>query len=409
MSERDADYLIIGGGPAGTYAADAIRRRDRVGSIVIATNEPHLLYIRPSLAFYMRGLIQRDQLFQKKIDFYNKNSIELITEKKVIRISAAGKKAFLEDGDIFSYKKLLIATGGRPKRWQIPGADLDGVYYLRTLNDAEGMMNRMRSSKKAIVVGGGFLGMDLNQTFAMAGLNVVNIIRDKVFWSHFLDEDGGRLVERILKENGVNLITADEVVEVLGNKTVTGIRTSRGKQIDADIVGVGIGIGLNLDLLDKKEVEINSGIIVDDHLRSSSPDLFAAGDVAEFYDPIMEKRHIMGNWSNAMAHGKSAGANMAGEDVAINVVSLYQIDIWGRSLIAMGDTSVSDGTKVFIRDQRDQYKYGRIFVRDGVIKGAILIDLKELEGPLSRLIKEKKEIKNPEVLSDPAFDLKKLL
>ena len=409
MSKNYIDYLIIGGGPAGTNAAEAIRRRDRVGSIAIVTNEPHPLYIRPSLAFYMRGLIQRDQLFQKKIDFYNKNSIELITEKKVIRISAAGKKAFLEDGGIISYKKLLIATGGRPRRWQIPGADLEGVCYLRTLNDAEAMMNRMRSSKKAIVVGGGFLGMDLNQTFRISGLEVVNIIREKVFWSHFLDEDGGRLIERMLKENGVNLIPEDEVVEVLGNKTVTGIRTTGGKQIDSDIVGVGIGIGLNLDLLDKKEVEINRGIIVDDHLRSSSPDLFAAGDVAEFYDPIMDKCHLMGNWSNAMAHGKVAGANMAGEDVAINVVSSYQIDIWGRSLIAMGDTTMTEGTKVFIRDQRDQYKYGRVFARDGVIKGAILIDFKDMEGPLSKLIKEKREIKNPDLLSDPAYDLKGLL
>jgi NAD(P)H-nitrite reductase large subunit len=409
MSERYLDYLIIGGGPAGTNAAEAIRRRDRVGSIAIVTNESHPLYIRPSLAFYMRGLIQRDQLFQKKIDFYTKNSIELITDKKVIRVSAADKKAFLEDEDIFSYKKLLIATGGRPRRWQIPGAGLEGVYYLRTLNDAEAMMNRMRSSKKAIVIGGGFLGMDLNQTFRISGLEVVNIIREKVFWSHFLDENGGRLIERILRENGIDLISEDEVVEVLGNKTVTGIRTAGGKQIDSDIVGVGIGIGLNLDLLDKKEVEIKRGIIVDDHLRSSSPDLFAAGDVAEFNDPIMEKRHIMGNWSNAMAHGKVAGANMAGEDVSINVVSSYQIDIWGRRLTAMGDTAMAEGTRVFIRDQRDQYKYGRIFVRDGVIKGAILIDLKDLEGPLSTLIKEKREIKNLELLSDPAFDLKGLL
>ncbi len=409
MPERSLDYLIVGGGPAGTGAAEAIRRRDKDGSIAIVTNEPHPLYLRPSLAFYMRGLIQRDQLFQKKTDFYTKNSIELITEKMVTRISAAGKKAILEDGSIISCKKLLIATGGRPKRWQIPGADLDGVYYLRTLNDAEGIMKRMRTSRRAIVIGGGFLGMDLNQTFRIAGLEVVNIIRDKVFWSHFLDDNGGRLIERILKENGVDLIPEDEVVEVLGNKTVTGIRTTGGKQIDSDIVGVGIGIGLNLDLLDNKEVEINRGIIVDDHLKSSLPDLFAAGDVAEFYDPIMEKRHIMGNWSNAMAHGKVAGANMAGEDVAINVVSSYQIDIWGKSLIAMGDTAASDDTRIFIRDQRDQYKYGRIFVRDGVIKGAILIDLKDLEPPLTKLIKEKREVKNPELLSDPVFDIKKLI
>ncbi len=408
MSERSLDYLIIGGGPAGTYAAEAIRRRDRVGSIAIVTNESHPLYIRPSLAFYMRSLIQRDQLFQKKIDFYNKNSIELITGKKVIRISAAGKKAFLEDKDIFSYKKLLIATGGRPRRWQIPGAGLEGVYYLRTLNDAEAMMNRMRSSKRAIVAGGGFLGMDLNQTFRISGLEVVNIIREKVFWSHFLDENGGRLVERILKENRVEMIPEDEVVEVLGNTAVSGIKTSRGRQIDAEIVGVGIGIELNLDLLDKKEVAINRGIIVDDHLRSNSPDLFAAGDVAEFYDPVMERRHIMGNWSNAMAHGKVAGANMTGEDVAINVVSSYQIDIWGKSLIAMGDTNMAEGIRVFIRDQRDQDKYGRIFAKNDIIKGAILIDLKELEGPLSRLIKEKREVSNLERLSDPGFDLKNL-
>lgn len=409
MSKSYVDYLIIGGGPAGTSAAEAIRRRDKGGSVAIVTDEPHPLYIRPSLAFYMRNKIQRDQLFQKKIEFYNKNSIELITEKRVAKISAVGKKAYLEDGGFISYKRLLIATGGRPRRWQIPGAGIEGVYYLRTLNDAEAMMKRMMSSRRGVVIGGGFLGMDLNQTFRIAGLDVVNIIREKVFWSHFLDEDGGRLIERILKENSIDLIPEDEVIEVLGSTIVTGIKTKSGKQIDAQIVGVGIGIELNLDLLDKKEVGINRGIMVDDHLRSSAPDLFAAGDVAEFYDPVMEKRHIMGNWSNAMAHGKVAGANMAGEDVAINVVSSYQIDIWGRRLTAVGDTAMAEGTRVFIRDQRDQYKYGRIFVRGNVIKGAILIDLKDLEGPLSTLIKEKREIKNSEVLSNPAFDLKGLL
>lgn len=409
MSERSVDYLIIGGGPAGTSAAEAIRRRDKGGSVAIVTDEPHPLYIRPSLAFYMRNKIQRDQLFQKKIEFYNKNSIELITEKKVAKISAAGKKAYLEDGGFISFKKLLVATGGRPRRWQIPGADLEGVCYLRTLNDAEAMMNRMRSSKKAIVVGGGFLGMDLNQTFRIAGLDVVNIIREKVFWSRFLDEDGGRLIEKILKENGIRMIPEDEVTEVLGNSSVTGVRTKSGKMVDAQIIGVGIGIELNLDLLDKNEISIGKGVIVDDHLRSSSPDLFAAGDIAEFYDLVMEKRHIMGNWSNALAHGRVAGANMAGEDKVLEVVSSYQIDIWGKSLIAMGDTAMAENTKVFIRDHRDQYKYGRIFVRNSIIKGAILIDLKDMEGPLSTLIKEKREVKGPERLSDPAFDLKGLL
>lgn len=212
-SMKQVDYLIAGGGVAGTTSAEFIRLKDKSGSIVIVMEEPEILYSRVMLPHYLRDQITFERLYVRNKEQYDQNSIGLILNTRVDKIDTQNKKITLSNGEEIVYKKLLLATGGKVNKLQIPGADLEGVNYLRTIENVKNVKAWMGKSKKAAVVGSGFIGIEFAQSFKKAGIETTAIIREPYFWSTVVGENSGKLINQILEKNGVKIIANAEVKE----------------------------------------------------------------------------------------------------------------------------------------------------------------------------------------------------
>jgi len=408
------DYLIIGGGIAGTTAAEFIRINDSSGSITIITEEPDRLYSRVMLPHYLRDMVPYDRLYVRKLEQYQEKNIELFTNSRARRIDTENKKVILESGEEIEYGKLLIASGGKVNKLKIPGAELPGVAYLRTITDVKNVKDLMDKAKNGVVVGGGFIGIEYAQSFVKAGLKTTCIVREPYFWSLVVGENSGRFINKILEDNGVRVITDSEVAEFVGGETLGTVKLSDGKEIQSEVAGIGVGIHMDLEYLKDSGLKINKGVITNEYLETEIQDVWSAGDTAEFRDVIFNKHHQMGNWSSAAAQGKIAGQNMAvgfgppagGSREIFETVSAYTISIFDRTFTFLGDPVPDENTELIERGSVDEGKLGRIHVRNNQIVGASLINLPADRQALTNLIKNRVKIETrKEKLADLKFNL----
>lgn len=412
------NYLIIGGGIAGTTTAEFIRMHDSYGSISIVMEEPELLYSRVLLPHFLRDQISFERLYIRKEEHYREKNIELIKGTKVNKLNTQNSSVELDNGKIIEYGKLLVASGGKVNKLDIPGKDLNGVTYLRTVEDVKAIKNLMRSAKKAAVIGGGFIGIEFAQSFVKAGLDTTCFILEPYFWQHVVGENMGKLLSNILEKNRVKIIPEAEVSEFLGSKSLEKVRTKKGSEIEANIAGVGIGIHMNLDHLKDSDLKLNKGVIANEFLETNVENVWAAGDIAEFNDTLFDKHHLLGNWSNAAAQGKVAGPNTVvgwgppagGEREKFETVSAYTIGIFDNSFTFMGDPTADETTRLIERGSWEENKLGRIHIRNGIITGAALLNLPADRRPIENLIKNGVNIEaSKDRLADSSFDLNKLL
>lgn len=403
-------YLIIGGGIAGTTAAETIRRNDPEGSITIITEEDERLYSRIMLPDYLRDENTYEQIFLRKNEDYQNKKIDLILKKRVDRVNALSRTVHLVTGEEIQGEKLLIATGGKVNRLKISGGELSGVTYLRTNHDAKIIKELMSQAKDAVVVGGGFIGIEYSQTFVKHKLKTTALIREKYFWENIVGENSGRLLSQILLEHGVVVLAGSQTEEFLGKGYLSGVKLSDEREIPAQIAGVGVGIHLDLDYLEGSGLKINKGVVTNEYLETSVPNVWAAGDIAEFHDVLFNKGHTLGNWTNASAQGRLAGQNMSGEKQVFETLSAYSIDIFDVNFSFLGDPVADETTEIIERGSVENKKLSRLLLRDDVIVGASLINLPTEKGAVNNLIKNKIRItpgKNK--LADLSFDLNSLL
>lgn len=400
------DFLIIGGGIAGTTAAEEIRFKDPNASITLLTEEDERLYSRVLLPHYLRNENTLETLFLRKKEVYQQKNIELLTSVKALRIEPETKTVTTSDGQTFSYDKLLIATGGKANKLLIPGGDLPEIVYLRTLEDAKKIKEIMAKSKTAVVLGGGFIGIDLIQSFIKNGLQTTAIIRENFFWENMVGENSGKFLSQLLANNGVEIITKTQVTEFSGTAKLEGVKIDKSSLIKCDIAGLGIGIHLDLDYLKDSGLATKKGIVTNEYLETSIPGVWAAGDIAEFYDPIFKKYHTLGNWANSSSQGRTAGINMSGEKQAFETTGMYSVNIFNTNLAFLGDPVVDENTELIERGSVADGKLGRLLIRDGVIAGVSLINLPIDRSALTSLIRNKTKITAAKSkLSDLSFDL----
>ena len=403
------DYLILGAGIAGTRAAEAIRNNNPKSSIAIFTDEKYPLYSRILLPQYLRNQIPREKLFLRKLEDYQSKNIGLFFGKTASKVDDKARKVIFTDQTEVEFKKLLIATGGSLNKWQVKGSETENVLMFRTIDDADKIKKVMSQSQNGVVVGGGFIGIELSESFVINKIKTTFLIREPWFWEMFLDKESGELIQDILSKNGVEISTNEEVVEVLGkNGKVSGVKTNKGREFPADIIGVGIGISPDMNMLTGSGIEINRGIVVNEYLETTTPGIFAAGDIAEFHDVIFNRHHQLGNWANASTQGNVVGANMSGQKTIFQTVSAYTITLFSNTFTMIGETDPKQAEKIIIRGSSKDRKLGRIFLSQNKIIGATLINLAFEQSILTSLIREKKEIGEPEKLADLEFELKNL-
>ncbi len=306
-------YVIIGTGVAGIAAAEAIREADPQGHILLIGDEPEGYYSRPGLAYYLTGEIPEKQLFPFRGEDFRRLRVTLWHDR-VLAIDPQGHRLKLQRrNEVLRYDRLLIATGSTAVRPDLPGVDLQGVVKLDTLADARRIRQLARKAKAAVVMGGGITALEIVEGLLQHKVQVHYLLRGDRYWRRVLDEQESRIVERRLEEHGVRLHYRTQAAAIMGRRgRVTGVRTTDGRVIPAQMVAIAVGVRPNVMLARRAGLRTDRGILVDEYLRTSDEDIFAAGDVAQVYDPRVGQAVLDVLWPIARRQGQAAGYNMAG-------------------------------------------------------------------------------------------------
>jgi NAD(P)H-nitrite reductase large subunit len=321
-------HVIVGTGIAGYTAAETLRTLDPAAEITLVSDDPYGFYSRPGLAYYLTGEIPEKQLFL----FSKKGKLNLEVEHVkglVTRIDPSAHTINLNTSGLIAYDRLLLATGASGVPLDVPGATLQGLVKLDDLEDTRKILSMVRGTKTAVVVGGGVVGIELVEGLVARGVKVHYLLRGDWFWSNVLGENESGMIERPLAHDEVTLHHQTEIVEILGKRgKVTGVRTSTGKVLPCDMVAVGIGVKARMDLAQAAGLKTDRGILVNDYLETSAADIYAAGDVAQIFDPNSGRYSIDNLWYPGRKQGRIAAFNMTGQKesyrrtVATNVLLL---------------------------------------------------------------------------------------
>jgi 3-phenylpropionate/trans-cinnamate dioxygenase ferredoxin reductase component len=338
-------YVIIGMGPAGIAAAEAIRNQDASGDVLFISDDPHGYYSRPGLAYYLTGEIPEAMLFPwSDRDF--KRIETRILHARAVRIDPSTHQVLLHNGQKIIYDRLLIATGAKAAPLKATGSDLEGVFKLDNLEDARHILKLARKSRTAVVVGGGITALEIVEALVSRGIKTHYFLRGDRYWSNVLDETESKIVEQRLQEEGVVIHYHTELGEILGKKgKIAGVRTKDGRQIPCDMLGFAIGIAPRYSLAEISGIRTDRGILVSDCLETSAPDIYAAGDVAQVFDPLTGQSVLDSLWHPAREQGRTAGLNMAGQaasyykPIAFNVTRLASLTTTIIGAVGRGDDS----------------------------------------------------------------------
>ncbi len=405
------DFLIVGGSASGTTAAEVIRSIKPESSISIISDEQHEQYSRVLIPHYIRHKVNRDQVFLKKPEWYQEKKIDLVKGVKAQSLKPSRHELTASNGEVYQYKKLLISIGGYVIALSVPGIGLGNVLYMRTIEDADKIINSAKQSKRAVIIGGGFIGLEFCSCLKLNGvLDITVLVREPYYWSVKLDEASSKVLVGVLERNGIKILTNEEADHFEASAVVT----KSSKRFEADIVGVGIGIKSDLSWLDGTGIDINRAIVTNEYLETNVQDVYAAGDCAEFKDVIFGRQHIIGNWANATSQGNAVGKNMSGVKTVFETASSYSINFFDGACSFIGVTEPEFADEVISRGSVEAGKMARIFIKiiGGVMRivGATVINDPMEVGPLTMAVKNKTDVASKkESIADPNFDLSKLL
>src|SRR3989344_5856455 len=286
----DAKYVIIGGGIAGTAAAETLRKAEPTARIIIVSDEPYRLYSRVLLTkpnFFLEK-IPFERIFLKDEKWYQDQRIELWRGRRAVKIDTKEKVVDLDNGEQLRYEKLLLAVGGSPRKLPVPGADKQGVHYLRTIDETKQIIEKVKHAKRGVAIGGGIIGFEMAEMMELAGMKATFIIEKPHYRIGVLGEDAAKAVEVAMEEKGVRILREKETVEILGEEYVTGVLFKDGSKIECDFVVIGIGtVTPAVEMLKAAGVDINRGIKANEYLETNVQDVWTAGDCAEYYDTII--------------------------------------------------------------------------------------------------------------------------
>ncbi|MBV9710018.1 MAG: FAD-dependent oxidoreductase, partial [Ktedonobacteraceae bacterium] len=311
--------------------------------------------------------------------WHEQRNIQLVTETLVSEVNTDERVVVTDKGEHLPYDALLIATGGWANPLRVPGTEgVKHIYNFVTLDDTKTIIERMLESRTALAYGGSFISYELCDGFAIRKLNTTWLMRGPYWLRSALDPEGGEVVDNIAKKFGVEVIHGDEIEEVVPKNGVPSyVKTRKGKEIQADMIGVGLGITLNTHILTGTPIEVRNGVVVDEYLETNVPGVYAAGDVAEFFDTAINRHHTMGTWDNAMAHGRLVGVNMAGGHQAYQDVPTYTSPLFDVNIAVVG-TAESGNPELATLARREPGEkgndnYRKLFFRDNKLVGVLMI------------------------------------
>ncbi len=390
-------YLIIGSGIAGTTAAEELRKIDGNCEITILSTELHRLYSRVLLPRYIKGTLPRERCFLKKETWYEEQNIHCVFGVRVVELHVSEKSVSTEDGQTFGYDKLLIATSGDLLKFP---NDLQGISYLRTIDDADSFLELIANFdslppnfRRAGIIGGSFIAVEYINFFAQHKIPADLFMLEHSFFGGALDEESFAILKNKIEAEGIKLHTSKSVTMLLGEKELEGLKVG-DETFPLGILGVGIGIRPKFDWLKLSGIEVNRGILTNEFLETNVSNVYAAGDVAEFYDSYAERQIVVGNWLNAQAQGRCVAKTMAGERSEFSAVRAYSTNVCGVEVIFIGDTDANLADRILKRGSVEENGVTRIFIRKDRIVGATLVNRNHERGELVKMIQTKESTEN---------------
>ncbi|MBN1977944.1 MAG: FAD-dependent oxidoreductase [Anaerolineae bacterium] len=407
-------YVIIGGGLAGQRACDGIRKVDTGGSIALVAAEPHAPYQRPPLSKgYLRGEEGLDKVYLREEAYYAENGIQVVSGVRANGIDPAARSVTLDDGRTMGYEKLLLATGGRAWRLPISGNDLPGVFTLRTIEDADAIHKVAKKGKRALVVGGSFIGSEAAASLTQLGLGVTMVFLESRLLEPIVPEDLSAWLHAKYQANGVRILSGATLKCLKGRESVERavICDHESHVLEIDLVVMGVGIRLDTELARSAGLEMaeNGGVVVNAHLRTSDPDIYAAGDVAAWPDPTFGKRLRVEHWDVARRQGLRVGGNMAGEEKPYTALPYFFSDLFDLSFEVWGDLTSWDQT--VLRGSLESGSFACYYFAGNKLAGVLAAGRPDEERkPMQALVRARPTYEEVAArLPDETFDLNTLI
>jgi 3-phenylpropionate/trans-cinnamate dioxygenase ferredoxin reductase component len=395
-------FVIVGAGLAGAKAAETLREEGFDGPVVLVGEEPDPPYERPALSKeYMLGKAERDDSRVHPADWYGAQGVDLRTGVRAEHLDPAAHRLRLSTGEELTYGALLLATGSSARRLPVPGADLEGVHYLRTVADAERLRAELApGGRRVVVVGGGWIGLEVTAAARSHG-NDVTVVEPQPTPLHaVLGPDMGAHFARVHRDHGVEVLTGTTVRELRGTDgRVSSVVTDGHAGLPADVVVVGIGAAPNVALAAAAGLEVDNGVVVDDALRSATPDVWAAGDVASSFHPLYGRYVRVEHWANALNGGPAAARSMLGRQVSYDRVPYFYTDQYELGMEYSGLGSPSD--RVVCRGNPDDGEFIAFWLSDdGRVTAGMNVNVWDVTEPIQALIRSRRRVHHAR-LTDP--------
>jgi NAD(P)H-nitrite reductase large subunit len=403
-------HVIVGDGIAGSSAAETIREEDPDAEITVLTDEGEALYNRILIKEFAKGKLPEAPISIHEPEWYVERDIELELNTYVERVDADAQVVHTHEGETYEYDKLLVATGGTPAELPVENADAEGVHHFWTFQDARKIREEAENAETGVVVGAGLLGIDLAAICAAQGIDAHYLMRGNRWWRYALSLEGAEILHDALREKGVTPVfdSGVERFEVDDDGRIEAAVDPNGERYDADWAGVAIGLDFNTEWLDGTGVETDDGVVVDEHMQTSVDNIYAAGDITQFYDTILDARAQNGAWGSAKEQGAVAAKNMVADEPveAFRWVSSYSITHFDFPFLSFGHPTRGE--------ESAERKYGdtewrRLAFEDGKLVGGVLIGDLSQQSALKQVIREEREVVDQkELLLEEKIDLEKL-
>jgi NAD(P)H-nitrite reductase large subunit len=394
-------YAIIGGSVGGIGAVEAIRGVDPIGDITVISDEAFPQYSRPMIAEFLCEDTTLEKMKYRNDQLWENYNVQALTGKRAVSLNLIDKYVTLEGEDKIDFDKLLIATGGKPFVPKIDGIEKDGVFTFTTLSDAKRIMKEIRSARRALIVGGGLIGVSIAEALNKCGVKGIIVeLKDRIL-NLILDETASEIVEKVIEKAGVTIITGQTVKQIVGRShndgVVGGVVLTNGTEMVCDLVIIAIGVVPRTEIVLGTKVKVNRGIVVDRFMCTNVPDVYACGDVAEAYDFVMDESRLLPLWPIAYQGGKVAGYNMAGKKTEYpGGMAMNALKYFDTPIISVGITNptVDDSYEIIVEQDLERGLYKKIVLKNGIIIGMIFIGNIERAGIISHLIKNRVNVES---------------
>jgi len=402
----DRTFLIVGASLTGAKAAETLRSEGFDGRVVLIGAETERPYERPPLSKdYLRGEAGRDKVYVHDEGFYAEENIELRLGRTALRLDPAAGELALDDGEQLRYDRLLLATGAEPRRLSVPGAELDGIHYLRTVDDSDVLRGRLDGGGSVVVVGGGWIGAEVAASARQRGLEVTIVEPQSVPLERVLGPEVGAVYRDIHAQQGVQVLAGTGVDGFEGAQAVERVLTSDGRKLDCDFVVVGVGVEPRTQLAAEAELAVDNGVLVTAALRTSAPDVFAAGDVANAEHPFYGERIRVEHWANALNQGPAAARNMLGKGQPYEQLPFFFSDQYDVGMEYTGFARTWD--RVVFRGDPASGEFIAFWLEDDRVLAGMNVNVWDVTDPIQRLIRERIPVEDGR-LGDPDIPLEEL-